>query len=293
VSSPRRKPHGPPPSAGVLAKYAQAYAREAGIAEKRVRAWLAYMVLAGVLERFAKDGEGYQFTIKGGVALELRLRERARARATKDLDLVLHHSVANLAEALERAIGPDSTGAHEYQGFQFERRKEPLLLDNGTSNVELAVSYRGGSWTTISVDIARAEPGEADVELLEAVDFEDALGIAGPTRLPCLPLRFHIAQKIHGMTLPPRPGKRNERFKDLIDLMLMEALVTDFTGLREACEGVFQNRGAHGWPPSLDLPEHWRDEYAKLAKEIELPVTDAGEAMDRVRALIERIKAAP
>jgi hypothetical protein len=29
------------------------------------------------------------------------------------------------------------------------------------------------------------------------------------------------------MTLPPRPGKRNERFKDLIDVLLMAPLVTD------------------------------------------------------------------
>ena len=47
----RRRPTGPPPSAGVLARYAQAYARELGVAEGRVRAWVAYMIMAGVLER--------------------------------------------------------------------------------------------------------------------------------------------------------------------------------------------------------------------------------------------------
>lgn len=49
--SPGRRPAGPPPSAGVLARYAQAYARELGVAEGRVRAWVAYMIMAGVLER--------------------------------------------------------------------------------------------------------------------------------------------------------------------------------------------------------------------------------------------------
>jgi hypothetical protein len=63
-----------------------------------------------------------------------------------------------------------------------------------------------------------------------------------PVELPCLPLRLHIAQKLHGMTLPPRPGKRNERFRDLIDLLLMEELVTDYAGLRGACEPVFHAR---------------------------------------------------
>lgn len=46
-----KRPTGPPPSAGVLARYAQAYARELGVAEGRIRAWVAYMILAGVLER--------------------------------------------------------------------------------------------------------------------------------------------------------------------------------------------------------------------------------------------------
>jgi hypothetical protein len=29
----------------------------------------------------------------------------------------------------------------------------PLLLDNGTVNAEFAVSYRGGAWTSITVDM--------------------------------------------------------------------------------------------------------------------------------------------
>ena len=49
----RRPPTGPPPSAGVLAKYVQAYAREAGLGEGRVRGWISYMVIAGALERAA------------------------------------------------------------------------------------------------------------------------------------------------------------------------------------------------------------------------------------------------
>ena len=289
MNTPRRKrPNGPPASVGVLAKYAQAYARSSGVAEGRVRGWVAHMALAGALERSVNiathDGlERYRFTVKGGVALELRLRERARA--TKDIDLVLHHSLADLAVALERAIAPG------YGEFQFQRRREPIVLDNGTLNVELAATYRGGAGTTISVDIARAEPGEEEVELLDAVAFEATLGITGPVHIACLPLRFHIAQKLHGMTLPPRPGKRNERFKDLIDLILMETLVSDYTGLREACEQVFASRATHAWPPVLELPEHWRTGYTKLATDIGVPVTDAADAMTHARALVERIQA--
>jgi tRNA A37 threonylcarbamoyltransferase TsaD len=92
----------------VLAKYVLAYARASNLAEGRVRAWISYMITAGMLER-ATTGE-LSFVIKGGVALELRLRDRARA--TKDLDVALHHPTADLALTLERALTSEA-----YQGF--------------------------------------------------------------------------------------------------------------------------------------------------------------------------------
>lgn len=55
------------------------------------------MIMAGVLER-AADGGHPRFIVKGGVALELRLRDRARA--TKDIDVVLQHTDADLARTL-------------------------------------------------------------------------------------------------------------------------------------------------------------------------------------------------
>jgi Nucleotidyl transferase AbiEii toxin, Type IV TA system len=284
VTAARKAPTSPPPSAGVLAKYAQAYAREAGVSEGRVRAWIAYMILAGVLER-AADGGAPRFSVKGGVALELRLGDRARA--TKDIDVVLQHPDADLARTLERALTGD-----DYQGFSFRRKGEPLVLDNGTVNMEFAVSYRGGAWTSVTVDIARAEPGEAEVEWLRAIPLTDLFGVTGPIELPCLPLRFHIAQKLHGMTLPPRSGKRNDRFRDLIDLLLMEALVTDYAGLRAACESVFRSRSTHEWPPNLAVPPHWIEPFARMAAELELPVADANEGMNRVRAFVTRILSA-
>jgi hypothetical protein len=182
----------------------------------------------------------------------------ATARATKDIDVVLQHPDADLARTLERALTGD-----DYQGFSFRRNGEPLVLDNGTVNMELAVSYRGGAWTSVTVDIARA-----------------------------MPLRFHIAQKLHGMTLPPRSGKLNDRFRDLIDLLLMEALVTNYAGLRAACEAVFRSRSTHEWPPNLDVPPYWIEPFARMAAELELPVADADEGMNRVRVFVTRILSA-
>ena len=280
------KPTGPPPSAGVLARYAQAYARELGVAEGRVRAWVAYMIMAGVLERVT-TADSPLFIVKGGVALGLRLRDRARA--TKDIDIVLRDTTADLADNLEEAL----TG-EPYQGFSFRRKGQPLLLDNGAVNMEFGVTYKGQPWTSVSVDIARAEAGEVDVEWVDAIAMTDALGVTGPAQLPCLPLRFHVAQKLHGMTLPPRPGKENERFRDLVDLVLMDAMIThDYAALREACELVFRNRNTHSWPPDLStVPAHWAQPFSRLAEELELAETDLEAALVRVRKFVARIVSA-
>ena len=289
MTGPGQKPQaGHPRSAGVLARYTRAYAKELGVSEGRLRAWISYMILAGLLEQSRETSDGYRFTLKGGVALELRLKDRARA--TKDIDLVLHHDEADLARALERAVDASARGG--YQGFNFRRKGEPLVLANRTISVEFAVTYEGGAWTSIIVDVARAEPGEGEIELLPAVPLQEATGITGPTELACLSLRMHVAQKLHGMTLPPRRAKRNERFKYLVDVLLMEPLVTDYAGLRQACESVFRTRGTHDWPPVLELPSHWAEPFAALARDLDLPVHEGHEAMERVRAFVERIRMA-
>lgn len=82
----------------MLARHAQAYAREVGVLESRVRAWIAYMIMAGALECVAGP-DGPRFIVKGGLALELRLRDRARA--TKDIDVVLRDDVSDLARSLD------------------------------------------------------------------------------------------------------------------------------------------------------------------------------------------------
>src|SRR5690348_6230373 len=76
----------PPVSARVLNQWVDTYARAHDLPPVRVRNWVSFMVLGGALERAGFDGEESRFTVKGGVALELRLR--ALGRATRDLDLV-------------------------------------------------------------------------------------------------------------------------------------------------------------------------------------------------------------
>ena len=104
-----------------------------------------------------------------------------------------------------------------------------------------------------------------------------------------MPLPVHIAQKLHGMSLPPQRGRQNERFRDLIDLLLVEEIVTDYAGLRQACESVFRARGTHDWPPPLAAPRHWTEPFARLARDVNLPVTDIRDGLSRVQELVNRI----
>src|SRR4051812_44642374 len=98
-----------------------------------------------------------------------------------------------------------------------------------------------------------------------------------------------VFQDIILLTLPPRPGKRNERFRDLIAPLLLEALVTHHRDLRKTCEVVFQTRNTHPWPPPLEPPDHWIEPLARLIRELNLPIADAQAGMTQVREFVERI----
>jgi hypothetical protein len=60
-------------------------AKEQGVAQERLRRWVSFLALCGVLERAVSEGILDGYNLKGGVALELRFAEGARA--TKDIDI--------------------------------------------------------------------------------------------------------------------------------------------------------------------------------------------------------------
>src|SRR6202041_3002797 len=77
-------------------------AREQGIDQERLRRWVSFLALCGVLERAMQEGVLGAYYLKGGAAMELRFAQRARA--TKDLDLGIEGSRATRMQTLSTVL---------------------------------------------------------------------------------------------------------------------------------------------------------------------------------------------
>lgn len=274
------KKAGAPRSEGELSKFVLAYARQHGLDVSRVRSWISYMMFADVLERRRNPDDHPAFIFKGGVVMELRLHRRARA--TQDVDLILEHPSADLVAELEQAI------AKESNGFTFRRKGDPIVMLNGAVRMEIQVTFKGKPWTTIPVDLARFEAGGTEVERLPAIPLQE-FGIEGPAFITCIALHQHIAQKLHGVTRPGSQEHPNDRFRDIVDILLLREMIADLSQLRSPCEILFKARGTHPWPPEFNPPTTWSAPFSQMAVAIGLPITTLEAGSKMVRSLIEGI----
>ena len=280
MTAPRRRPG----SANQLQRVVRAYAREYGLAEKRVRDWISYMAICGALERTGAAGQSPPHYVEGGIALELRLPRRARA--TKDLDVGFRADAgADLVRVLENAL------VAEYEGFSFRRAREPHVMPPGTVRVEVAVQYAGGVWGRVVLDLNRHE-GHEEIELVDALDLKTLFGVAGPDTVPVLGLPWHVAHKIHAVSRPSTPEHPNDRVQDAADLLLLQPLINDLPAVRRASERVFRDRSTHSWPPTITLPPMWAEPFVRLAEELELPARTLGAAADAIAAWVRAIVSA-
>ncbi len=120
----------------------------------------------------------------------------------------------------------------------------------------------------------------------------DHVGLTGPDTIPCVAVRWQIAQKLHACTEVFDDGD-NDRFRDLFDIQLLGELVADdeWPGVKEACLGLFEGRGKHSWPPEVTTYESWDAGYRALAEETGFSVADVGQAAAAIAQLIRQIDA--
>ncbi len=276
----------PPHSVHVLQRWVGQLARSEGIAPARVQRWISFMVVAALLNNVRDENQDPMFVLKGGAALELRLG--LRARATKDFDTSYRHLMHGMVERLDEAL------RHGHGDFTATRTEPETIIDAGAQRMDIKLSYRGRSWATMQLQVAAAE-GEAGLEIDRVAGKPlDWLGLDVPKDVPCVSVRYQIAQKLHACTEAPRDGRINDRFRDLVDLQLLEELVADdeWGALREACEELFGLRAMHLWPPTVTVFDTWPEPYRALTSELGFPVDDVYEAADLVRRFIFRITSA-
>lgn len=273
----------PPHNAQVLQRWVGEWAEAEGVPAARLQRSVSYMVLAAMLSTVRGADGRPLFLLKGGVMMELRLD--LRARATQDLDAAVR---ARSGEMLDRLRDALDAGHGDFTATTTEIRD---VRDTGAIRATVKLSYRGRPWGTVPIELAPVEGGAGDeIEHVPARAL-DPLGIDGPTDVPCLSIRYQIAQKLHACTEVFEAGPANARFRDLIDLLLLRELLTpdDLPQVRAACVETFALRDKHTWPPTLATPIEWGTAYAGLAAEMAFPLLDVDDAAEAVHALIEEI----
>ena len=268
----------PPRSPGELTKRVRAYANSHELAEGRVRLWVAHLAIIGALTRENDPAVSSRITVKGGVAVEQWLG--SRARATKDLDLTVNVLGADIVEIVDEGLGT------AFGDFTFRRSGEPYLMPKGAARIRVAVQFLGRAWSTVQVDLSLCELDDIGFEPVVPISL-DELGLTGPPSVPCLPIAFQIAQKLHAFTDPGLD--REERVRDLVDILLLRQLIDDYASVRSACTRLFSSRGTHDWPPKVHASERASAEYERLAREVSHPVTTVEEALTELRDFIARI----
>lgn len=253
-------------------------AREQGVNQERLRRWVSFLALCGLLEHAVSKGILGTYYLKGGVAMELRFA--TAARATKDMDLGLDGNRAVRLKAFERAL------ALGFDKFAFRLKTPTRSMDLAdTVRVRIAVQYRTRSWQTIDVNLGPA--GAGAVEFVEPAIrglAEMGLPVVSPVR--CLNLGDQLAQKLHACTGPHAQG----RARDVLDILLIDLLgKVDYANAREAARQLFAERATHAFPPEVTLPVVWRAELQALAIQLGFPASDPAVIEARFRALVQSI----
>jgi hypothetical protein len=228
------------------------------------------------------------FLIKGGVAVELLLG--LRARATKDLDASVRRTGEDIGPRLRAAL------AHGWEGFTFRLTGLELVRDTAALRGDVKVAYQGDPWSTVQFEASPAE-GTAGHQIQwignTFVDPE-RLGLPSPGELPLVTIAYLIAQKLHTCTDHTDDERSNDRYRDLIDLILVDRLLRDQdrAGVREVCVEIFPLRAKHAWPPRITVLPDWPEGYRTLAEQLGFAPANVYQAAIDVQEIIARIDAA-
>jgi len=272
----------PPHSVRVLHKWISEHADATGEPVVRAQRWVSFMVIASVLDRVRDERDDPLFLLKGGAAMELRLG--LRARATKDFDVSFRDRTEEMLGNLDTAL------RLPFGDFEVTRGEPAPIGPTASQRIDLKLAYRGRSWQTVRLEIAPAEGSAGqDVDPVAGIAL-DRFGLTAVDRVPCVSIRYQIAQKIHACTTMPG-GRPNDRSRDLIDLLLLRDLVgaEQLGDVRVACVETFELRDRHAWPPTVTVMDPWRQTYPLEAEALDFDPRDVDVATERVQCFIHEI----
>jgi len=287
----------PPRTASALVQAINRCGEELNIGSDWVQRWIGFTVVADALTRYALGGEP-AFELKGGAAIELRLRwpekgsaggTPAQPRATRDLDAAFRGEWDDIEPAVEAAL---EEPRHPF-GFRVEvDRKSPPFLRRFRIRVRFLEERFGRvverSFSNVKLEVSLYEGEHPTPDLVPAFSLKP-FGLEGPDVIPCISLTKQVAQKLHAATEPPTEGKTNERFRDLVDIALLRALVPATPELRAVCEETFAIRGKQAWPPEVTIYETWGEPLEEMAREMGLPQRTAEEIARHVEEYVQQI----
>lgn len=278
-----------PATLSILQRWLTQWADAEGVTVGRLQRRVGVLVISAMLDHLRDEDGSHRFVAKGGAALELRFG--SRARTSKDYDSVYRGALDEAVGEVEAAV--DRT----WNGFSGRITRVAQVevpgLATKLARFEVKLAYKGKPFVTIPMEVAAPEGAALGVVDTVEVSLEP-VGLPAPPSVPCLSVRYQVAQKLHACTDPLDGERPNDRAHDLAGLILLEELLgdDDMAKVRTACVDVFTTRDRQAWPPALVTPAHWGLLWTAIVEEGDLPVTALDEAVGRVRGLIERIDAA-
>lgn len=282
------KPKKLPGNVGHLHRLISDLSKERDVPPVRLQRWLNAMIVTAALDRVRDENGEPIFLVKGGVAMELRLR--LRARTTKDFDAAFRARAEEVLDHLDEAL------AEPWNEFSMTRTEATPIKNTKALRLAIRLLYKGRSWGTVTVELAPVEGEVMGTELdrVPAVPLEP-LQVPVPEEANCVSLRYQVAQKLHACTEVFDDGPENDRFRDIMDILLVAGILREKVGLhrvRAACVDIFEVRDKHTWPPTVTVYESWREPFTALAHENGFTPEDVDEAADLLKQLIAEIDAA-
>lgn len=205
-----------------------------------------------------------RWVLKSTLALDLRLA--SQFRTTRDMDLVRQDDEET---ANEDFIAAQELDLGDYFTFVIRRvHTADTAFAAASVRYHVTASLAGRRFEDIAVDVGFADAVVLPSEIVPGSSLLVFADIA-PIEVPVLSLEQHVAEKLHAYTRTYSDHRTSSRVKDLIDLVVIQAMREFEAGrLRQAIESIFDGRATHPVPFEIPAsPTDWTQPYRALALE--------------------------